>query len=250
VGHALLQAITSPGRSAAVRPTSAKAAFTTTDARHLGIRERLASYDVPVPGGGAALSAAAQHLDGIVLRPGSSLSLRGRLGGSTPDGAGGNALATAFFNAAWLGGLQVTAHATPASYAGTVSPGRDASLRNGHDLVVRDDTRSGVLVSATVRGGRLTVTLWSTKHWTVTSRHGARSHVVVAGRRVDHGPGCRPRAGRDGFQVTVTRTFARSGHADRASSYTVRYSAVPAVVCHAHHHGHHHHGHHHGHRHH
>ena len=136
------------------------------------------------------------------------------------------------FNAAWLGGLRVTSHAAGATYTGTAPVGRDASLRDGQDLAFTDDTRYGVLVSvAAPRHGPLTVTLWSTPRWTVTSTHGA------AARRTCRTPGrarrrrARPRQGRDGFDVTVTRSFARGGDVDHPSSYTVTYAPRAAVVC-------------------
>jgi vancomycin resistance protein YoaR len=247
VAHALLRAIASPNRSARVHPTPSKASFTNADARALGIRRQLASYTVPLPGGaqGNVLTSAAQRLDGTVLRPRDTLSLRGVLGAATPDGAGGDTLATALFNAAWLGGLQVTAHATSSSYDGTAPVGRDASLRHGQDLAFSDNTPYGVLVSvaapATGPGhDSLTVTLWSTPRWTVTSAHGDRAHVVAAGRDVHHGEHCTARDGRDGFQVTVTRSLAEAGAIDHTSSYTAHYAPVDAVVCKAPRHSRHH----------
>lgn len=241
VAAALLRAIGSPHRTARVHATLARPAFTTADARRLGIRHRLSTYTVRLPRGShGAATEAASSLDGIVLRPGKALSLRGRLGGRLPTGATGDALATAVFNAAWLGGLRITAHAVGASYTGSAPPGRDASLRDGQDVAFTDSTRFGVLVSTAVHGRSLTVTLWSDPHWRITSVHGPRRQVVAAARHVVRGASCTPRKGRDGFAMTVTRTFARGGNADHRSSYSVRYAPVAAVVCrtkHHHHHG-------------
>jgi hypothetical protein len=233
VAAALVHAIGSRERTATVRPTPAKASFTDADARRLGIRHRISTFTVHVPHG--SVSDAAGHLDGVVLRPGDSLSLRGLLGVSTPSGAAGNALATALFNAAWLGGLDVTAHATSPSYAGKVAAGRDATLRQGQDVALTDTGRYGVLVAATTHRHSFTVALWSTSRWTVTSQS-RRSNVVPAGREVRHGPGCTPRDGRDGFDVTVTRTFSRGGSVDHRSSYTTSYAPVDRIVCRRGHH--------------
>lgn len=246
VASALMRAIASKRRTATVRATPAKASFTAADARGLGIRSRIGSFTVRLPHdkAGGALASAVEHLDGTVLKPGHALSLRGLLGGSTPNGARGDALATAMFNAAWLGGLQVTAHAESASYPGHVPAGRDASLRHGQDLAFTDDGRYGVLVSAAAapatanHHGTLTVTLWSTPRWQVTSTS-ARSHVVAAGRHVERDAGCTARDGRDGFDVTVTRSFLRGGAVDHRSSYAVTYRPVAAVVCRSRHHHHH-----------
>jgi vancomycin resistance protein YoaR len=228
-----MRAISAPHRTARVRPTLARPSFTTADARRLGIRARLSSFTARLPHGsnGARLSALVSQLDGTVIRPGDALSLRGLLGSRTPSGARGSALATAVFNAAWLGGLRVTAHAAGASYTGAAPVGRDASLRDGQDVAFTDDTRFGVLVSSSVQDGSLTVTLWSTRRWTVTSGHGSPTHVVRAARHVIRGKQCTPRKGRDGFDVTVTRTFAHGGNIDHQSAYTVSYAPVAAVVC-------------------
>jgi vancomycin resistance protein YoaR len=233
VSAALLRAIASARRTARVHPTRALASFTDADARALGIRQQVSRFTVRVPRGsqGAFVADAAHGLDGTVLKPGRGLSLRGVLGGRTPPRAGGDALATAVFNAAWLGGLRVTSHEVGATYAGSAPVGRDASLHAGGDVAFTDDTKYGVLVSTTIRGRSLTVALWSTPRWTVSSSHGPRRHVVAAGRRVVRGAGCTPRPGRDGFEITVTRTFARGGEADHSSSYTVTYAPRDAVVC-------------------
>jgi vancomycin resistance protein YoaR len=240
VAFALLRAITSPDRTARVRPTPAKATFTDADARALGIRRALSSYTVSLSRGSHAdaLASAVRRLDGIVLKPRQALSLRGRLGPATPDGPAGDALATALFNAAWLGGLQVTHHSTSRTYAGDAPLGRDASLRHGQGLSFTDDTPDSVLVSVALHNRSLTVTLWSTPRWTIRSTQ-HRTHVVEAGRHVRRDKGCTPRDGRDGLEVTVTRSFVRDGAVDHTTSYTAHYVPVGAVVCRQRHHHHH-----------
>jgi len=109
-------------------------------------------------------------------------------------------------------------------------PGRDASLRHGQGLSFTDDTPYGVLVSVAGHNRALTVTLWSTPRWTIRSDQ-RRTHLVEAGRHVRRDKGCTPRDGRDGFEVTVTRSFVRDGAVDHTTSYTARYAPVDAVVC-------------------
>lgn len=237
VAAALLHAIRSTGRIARVRSTPAKASFTTADARTLGIHRKVSSFTVRLPGGqDGRLLAAARRLDGTVLQPGDTFSLRRALGPATPEGPPGAALATGLFNAAWLGGLPVTAHKVDRSYSGTYPMGRDASLRQGHDVMFTSGSRYGVLLSVTVTGGSLTVTLWSTPHWTVTSSHGSPTNVVRPGRVVRHGASCADRGGRDGFDVTVTRSFTPIGKkvVDHTSPYTAHYAPVARVVCRRH----------------
>ena len=243
---ALVDAIGAPDRTARVRATPEPASFTDADARALGITDQISSATVHLPPGSHVdgLVSAAARLDGAVVKPGDSLSLRARLGGQVPGDQAATQLATATFNAAWLGGLEVGSHATQPTYSGVYPMGRDATLGDGQDLAFTDNTSYGVLVSvATVRpsashGGSLTVSLWSRPRWTVTSSHSTPDNVVPSGRVVHRGKGCRERAGHPGFDVTVTRTFAHatSGTADHSTSYAVHYSPLAAVVCRAHRH--------------
>jgi hypothetical protein len=230
VADALLRAISSPDRTARVRSTPAPASFTTADARHLGIRREVSSFTVHLSRGDAGpLASAAHRLDATVLRRGDTVSLRGVLASGTPEGVSGTALATAVFNAAWLAGLPVTAHAEAASYDGSYPVGRDASLRDGQDLAFANRSPYGVLVTTSSRGGSLTVSLWSTMRGTVTSSHGPRTHVVEPRLVVRHGRRCQARPGRDGFDVTVTRTGSAGGV--HTTSYTAHYSPVAHVTC-------------------
>lgn len=244
VGSALVRAIRSPHRTATVHANLTPASFTNADARKLRIRHPIAAATVRLRRGLAArgLVAAAGRLDGTVLKPGDSLSLRGVLGHDVPADGPGTALASGLFDAAWLGGLKVDAHATLPSYTRVYPMGRDATLSNGQDLALTDDSTYGVLVSVVVgrptssHGGSLTVTLWSKPTWTVTSSHGDPTNVVPAGRTIGHGSSCHSRPGRDGFDVTVTRSFAARGTStvDHVDSYAVHYTPVAAVVCRSH----------------
>jgi hypothetical protein len=196
---------------------------------------------VPLPRGSATPTAAVRRLDGLVLRPGKSLSLRRVLGSAMPTGAAGDALATALFNAAWLGGLKLGAHTAPRTFSATAPEGRDVTLAHGHDVSFTVNGRWGVLVSATAgragghRPGSVMVSLWSTPLGQVHASPGSRTAVRPAGHRVDHGRDCTPRKGSDGFTVRVLRTLLVQGYS-RQSSYTVRYAPVDAVVCRGRHH--------------
>jgi vancomycin resistance protein YoaR len=241
VGAALLRAITSPSRSARVPASVARASFTNAEARALQIHHQISTFTVPLARGGNAdrLRSDAARLDGTVVHPGDGLSVRSDLG-TIVSGARGDALASAVFNAAWLGGLMVGSHAGLPTYTGDYPMGRDATFRGGQDVSFTDDTRYGVLVSVVMgrptrsHGGSLTVSLWSSPTWTVASSHGDPSNVVPAGRTVEHGHGCVAAAGHQGFDVTVTRTLSKPGSSspDHSQSYSVHYAPMPAVVCH------------------
>jgi hypothetical protein len=115
--------------------------------------------------------------------------------------------------------------------------GRDASLRDGQDLAFADRSPYGVLVAVdgptSLHRSALTVSLWSTRQWSVTSTHGEPTNVVHPPRVVRHGKHCRSRDGRAGFDVTITRSLAPAGShaAGHTTSYTVHYAPVARVIC-------------------
>jgi vancomycin resistance protein YoaR len=246
VGHALLRAIRAPDRKARVPASLAPASFTNADARKLQIHDQVSWFTVDLPKASPSqqLMAAAVRLDNTVLEPGDTFSLRQALGSGVPGGARGTALATALFNAAWLAGLPVGAHATLPSYTGQFPVGRDASLSDGQDLVFTNDTTYGVLISVEAgrptrqHRGSLVVTMWSTPVFDVTSSHGDPTGVVPAPTVERHGKHCHDSAGSDGFDVQVTRTFATrdTGAVDHQTTYSVHYEPTTAVVCTRHRH--------------
>jgi len=207
IATALVTAIHASDRTASVKATRAPASFASADARALRIRDQISSATVPLSRGSqvGGLLAAAARLDGTVLRPGEVLSLRDVLGGDVPGSLASTQLATATFNAAWLGGLGLGSHATLPTYTGDYPVGRDATLRNGQDLAFTDTTAYGVLVSVQTQrpssghDGTLTVSLWSTPRWSVTSSHSTPANVVPSGRVVRRG-----RVARSGPAATVS----------------------------------------------
>lgn len=241
VSTALVKAIRSDRRTAKVPASLAPASFTDADARKLEIRDLVSSSTVHLLKGGRprALIAGANKVDNTVVKPGGTFSLRQVLGNTALTTKGGTALATAVFDAAWLGGLEIGTHASTPTHTGQYPLGRDATLADGQDLVFTDNLPYGVLVSVAIgaptpkHGGSLIVTLWSKPRWTVTSSHGARTNVVPAGVVVHRGRRCQRSHGSDGFDIEVSRTITdtATGAGEPGSSYTVHYAPVTRVVC-------------------
>jgi vancomycin resistance protein YoaR len=236
VTAAFLAAVTAqgPARTVAVEPAgTSEANFTDADAQALGVTTPVASFAVPVPASaGAALSSAAARLDGTLLKPGDSLSLRGRTGevsGSV------SRLATATWNAGFLAGLTDVARTGSPTYAAGLPVGRDAFVDSTADLVMRNDTVHGVLLSARVADGQVVVDAWSTKEWEVGVSVGAPYAPVPRTTVTDASPSCVASAGADGFSVDLARTFTDLADPSRSRSDTVTttYQPQPAVVCQA-----------------
>jgi len=153
-------------------------------------------------------------------------------------GGGVSQLATTLYNAAFFAGLEDVEHRAHAFYIDRYPLGREATVYWGSiDLRFRNNTPHGVYVQthltkgAPGKKGVLTVTMWSTKYWSVTAttsdRHGYRAPVRI----VDRGAGCEPQDGTAGFDVDITRKISRNGKLVKTEVYTTRYSAEDSIKC-------------------
>jgi vancomycin resistance protein YoaR len=228
VVDALLSVITQPegSRVVQVHGVPDPAGFTTRDARRLGIVQRVSTYTTRTSD--ARTQRLAARVDGTVLEPGETFSLRRVVGA-----AAGDDLTTGLFNAMYRAGLVALEHHARGSFRPGAPDGMDATVADGGDLRFRNDTRKGVLVTASVDGRELHVSLYSTPRWDVRITTGDRTHLVKPKRRVDHSRGCRPSDGSPGFDVEVTRAFRTPGTSavDHSDGFSVHYIPQPQVVC-------------------
>ena len=204
------------------------------------------------------LTRAAAKVDGTLLLPGDAFSLNGVVGAVTPhngfaeasgvadgvagpeSGGGISALATAAFDAMFFAGLEEGAHTAPRAHAAGSPVGLEATVAwPTADLGFVNDSRYGVLVSATVRKatpsrpGAVTVSMWSTRQWDVTAVTGPRTDVRQPSVRYVRAGTCEPASGSPGFGVDVTRVFRRpgSGKVLRSDTYHTDYQATDTVRC-------------------
>src|SRR5262249_27962972 len=156
-------------RTVPVEPAAkTKAAFTTRDAKKLGVTQPVASFSVSVPASaGPAFDEAVNRLSGALMRPGDTFSFNARVGAVTGSGT---RLATAAWNAGFLAGLTDVSRTGSPSYTDGLPEGRDAMVGSGTDLQMRNDTSYGVLLSARLQPGApgtVVVDAWSTKQFDV-----------------------------------------------------------------------------------
>lgn len=234
ITRSMLRALTRPDgrREVTVPTTSVRPGFTSRQARALRIREQVADFTTYLPVSESSdLTRAAELVDGSVLRPGETFSLA-----TLVDLTGGDLspLATAVFNAAFLAGLEDVEHQAHPIYLQRYPVGRDATVALGSaDLSFRDDSPYGVLVSVSLTPDSVTVGIWSTKRWDVTTSTSERYDVVPPATSIVRTPGCLPRTGSPGFGVDVGRDFRRPGRArlDHRDGFSTSYAALDAVVC-------------------
>ena len=263
VTDAFLKLVTRPEgrREMKVKATVAQPDFTTADARKLKIRERVSTFTTYYPYAeyrNTNIGRAAELVDGTILKPGETFSLNKTVGERTREngftegfiisngifkedlGGGVSQMATTTFNAMFFAGLEDVEHKPHSFYIDRYPVGREATVAWGAvDLRFRNDTPYGVLIAAHVtpstpsRQGVVTVSMFSTKYWDITSTTGERYNFVPPKTRTLKGDDCYPNEGYDGFDIDVTRHFRRHGESalDHDEVFHTHYIPSDSVVC-------------------
>ena len=248
-------------REIAVESTIARPAFNTSDARALRIEEEVSTFTTYFPYAeyrNTNIGRAAEIVDGTVLKPGETFSLNDIVGERTAAngftkgfvisdgifseelGGGVSQMATTTFNAAFFAGLEDVEHQPHSFYIDRYPVGREATVAWGAiDLQFANDTPYGVLVSASVTpstpssSGVVTVSMWSTKYWDITTTTGERYNFTDPDTRTLSTEDCYPNEGYGGFEIDIVRNFRRAGESALDHSETMHTSYTPSdtVIC-------------------
>lgn len=123
-------------------------------------------------------------------------------------GGGVSQFATTFFNAAFFGGYEIVSHKPHSYYISRYPKGREATISFPQpDLVIANDTSSGILVRTAYTESSITVTFWGDREGRTVRAEGPR----VGGRQ------------RNGYSVTVVRVIERSGHPPERQTFRTFY---------------------------
>jgi vancomycin resistance protein YoaR len=201
---------------------------------------------------GQNIRRAAQIINGMIVKPGGTFSLNGATeprdaahgyveagiisDGHASRGIGGGVsqLATTLYNAAYFAGMTDVTHKPHSFYISRYPPGREATVFEGAiDLKFRNDSPTGVLIQTVWTPSSLTVRLYGTKHYDVTSTTGPRTNPTEPTNiELPAGPDCKPSLGAPGFTVTDTRTLhdVKTGQV-RTERRTTKYNPSPIVTC-------------------
>jgi vancomycin resistance protein YoaR len=248
-------------RELTVKSAVARPAFTTRDARRLGIKEQVSTFTTYFPYAdyrNVNLPRAAGLIDGTVLKPGETFSLNGTVGERTEAngfttgwtirdgqyfedlGGGVSQIATTTFNAAFFAGMTDVEHKPHSFYIDRYPEGREATVAWGStDLRFRNDTPYGVYIQESVQKstpssyGVVTVSMYSTKYWDITTTKGPRYKVTNYQTLQQSGPKCYAHTGYPGFDVDVNRYWRRAGDPTlvRTEVMHTHYNPEDAVVC-------------------
>ena len=140
----------------------------------------------------------------------------------------------------FFAGLKDVEHKPHSFYIDRYPVGREATVAWGAvDLRFENDTPYGVLVEARVTPatsssqGVVTVSMWSTKYWDITSRTGERFNLTKPATRTLTTEDCYPNTGYGGFDINVWRYFRRPGSESlvRTEKFFTRYIPSDTVIC-------------------
>jgi vancomycin resistance protein YoaR len=261
ISEAFLGVVTRPAgeRTLPVKATVAKPEVTTAEARKWGIKEKVSTFTTYYPHTdyrNVNIPRALSLINGTVLAPGETFSLNGTVGErtaangfvegyvidggliTTAYGGGVSQVATTTFNAAFFAGLKDVEHKPHSLYFDRYPIGREATVAWPYvDLKFQNDTPYGVLIETNVQkstpssSGVVTVSMWSTKYWDITTSVGDRYNVVAPGSRVSTDADCEPQEPNTGFDIKVYRHFNRDGERVRSETMTTHYNSADRVTC-------------------
>jgi vancomycin resistance protein YoaR len=248
-------------RTVTVTLTTVQPRLTTADAEGLGVKEVISEFTTEFPHAdyrNVNIGRAAELIDNTLVPPGETFSLNGTVGERTRAngftegfiinegrlvedlGGGVSQVATTTYNAGFFGGMEDVQHKPHSLYFSRYPMGREATVAwPSLDMAFKNNTPYGVVVdssfnpSAPGRQGSLTVRLWSTKYWTVTTTTGNPTNYTEPGTVYDTSADCSAQDGIRGFDVVVTRTLSRPGAEPVTQEYFTRYSSGDRVVCRA-----------------
>jgi len=248
-------------RTLKVKATVAHAAFRTADAEKLGITEQVSTFTTYFPYAeyrNINIGRAGELINGTILKPGETFSLNGTVGERTREngftegfiiddgifkedlGGGVSQMATTTFNAAFFAGMTDVEHKPHSLYIDRYPIGREATVAWGSvDLQFRNDTPYGVLIDVHVTpstvssNGVVTVRMFSTKYWDITTKTGSPYDYTDFKTRTLDTAGCHENSGSKGFQIDIWRYFRRAGSSELVKTEKMHTTYIPSdtVIC-------------------
>ena len=201
---------------------------------------------------GRNIKRAAEVINGMIVKPGETFSLNGATEprdeahgyleagiiseGHASRGVGGGVsqVATTLFNAAYFAGMADVTHKPHSFYISRYPPGREATVFEGAiDMKFKNDGPTGVMIQTAWTSTSLTIRIYGTKRYDVTSATGPRTNPTEPTKvDIPAGQPCSPSQGAPGFTVTDTRTLrdVKTG-AVKTERRTTKYNPSPIVTC-------------------
>ncbi|WP_433870570.1 VanW family protein [Saccharopolyspora sp. CA-218241] len=235
------------------------AELTTDEANALGVREVVGEFTTRgfEQASGVNIRRTAEEVNGALVKPGEVFSLNGHTGprgveqgyvesGIIEDGRPAKAVgggisqfATTIYNAAYFAGMQDVEHKPHSYYISRYPEGRESTVfqspsgKSLIDVKFKNVSDSGILITTQWTPSSITVKLWGTKQFDVSSEIGPRTDPTQPEEKViPPGEPCSPSSGIGGFTVTDTRTIRniKTGEV-RTERQTTVYKPQPIIHC-------------------
>ena len=252
--EAVLAAALQPGvRTAGVSLTVLPAAFTTKDAKAMGISEKISTFTTDMGESSANriwnVHLLGDYLNGTIIKSGQTFSYNKEVGPRTAErgfregqmifggvlipsiGGGVCQTATTVFNAAFEAGLPVKTRYNHSFYISHYPVGRDATVSwGGPDLVFRNDLKNAILVKVSYTNTTFTVSFYGTKQRRrVEATTSALTNYTQPQLQYAIDPSAPPNSvrtaagGGPGFDVNVHRKVFQDGKLLREDDFFTRY---------------------------
>ena len=252
----LLAVLTKTGddRSITAVYAAQPAEITTDQLNGFGIKQVIGEFTTKgfARDSGQNIRRAAQQINGAIVKPGATFSLNGATeprdasngyveagiieDGHPSRGVGGGVsqLATTLYNAAYFAGMTDVTHKPHSFYISRYPAGREATVFEGAiDMKFRNDNPTGVLIETAWTPTSITVKLYGTKRYDVSSSTGPRTKPTQPTTvTIPTGQPCSPSQGAPGFTVTDTRRIKEIGTGQvKVERRNVKYNPSPIVRC-------------------
>jgi vancomycin resistance protein YoaR len=227
---------------------------TSAELSALGVVERISSFTTRFDGGqdrNKNIIQVAKEVDGAIVEPGETFSLNGYTGprgyaegyvdapvisdGKLVNAVGGgiSQFTTTLFNAAYYAGLEDVFHQPHSYYFSRYPSVIEATIfYPSLDMRFRNDSATSVLIDTAYDDTSVTVTMWGTKRYDVSTEWGPKTDITKPKTvHLEDERGCIATRGIDGFSQQAWRIFEQDGREVKREVFSHDYQAEPRFVC-------------------
>jgi vancomycin resistance protein YoaR len=219
----------------------------------LGIKERISTFTTHFTGGqdrNKNILVIADEVDNALVLPGKTFSLNGYTGersyaqgyvdapvilnGEIRNHVGGgiSQFATTLFNASYYAGLVDVYHQPHGYYISRYPSVIEATVfYPSLDLRFKNDSRYGVVIDTSYTDTSITVSMWSTKRYTIKTKWGPKTNPTEPKTVHLNDKDCIPTEGIPGFSQEAWRLFYVDGKEIKRERFFWRYKAEPKFIC-------------------
>lgn len=229
--------------------------LSTEAATALGITEKMGSYVQSFPYAAYRtqnIGQAAKNIDKTFLTPGEVFSMNDLVGERTKAngftvgpvvgdggklvldmGGGVSTATTATYLAAFYSGLEIVERGAHTIWISRYTPGLEATVAWGQlDMKFRNNTPTGVFITAKATGTSIAVTIWGKKQYdSVKAVSGPREKIKPFSSETDTNADCVVQEGVPGFDIVVNRVLSKAGQPDVKEPISTHYIPAAKVQC-------------------